>query len=90
MNIDKIAGQIKASVNKIGLDLKGQNVLTEAGSGPFIATPVIAAVAGASHVVACTRNSIWGTVDEIKINTLRLADIFKVSDKIEITTEKSK
>ena len=88
MNYDKIAFQIKSTINKIGVNLKNQNVLTEAGSGPFIATPVIAAVAGASHVVACTRNSRWGTAEEIKFATLKLANICNVSDRIEVTTKK--
>ena len=87
MNIDKIARQIKATIDSIGIDLKSQKVLTEAGSGPYIVTPVIAAVAGAKHVIACTRDSHWGTVNDIKAHTMMLADKFHVSDKIEVTTE---
>jgi hypothetical protein len=87
MNFDKVARQIKASINLIGIDLEDQNVLTEAGSGPFLVTPVIAAMAGANNVIACTRDSQWGTSDEIKTNLKKLAEKLDVWKKIELTTE---
>ncbi len=49
------------SVEKLGLDLRGLVVVTEAGSGVFALTPVLAALAGAERVHAFTRDSAWGT-----------------------------
>jgi len=77
--------RMKSAINRIGLDLRGQNVLTEAGSGHYMLTPIIAALAGANHVTAKTRNSRWGAAHDIKLNTLRLANELQVDSKIEIT-----
>jgi hypothetical protein len=85
MNLAKIARQIKATIDLIGINLEGQNVLTEAGSGPFIVTPVIAAAAGASNVIACTRDSRWGSSTEIRADLKQLADRFDVWSKINVT-----
>jgi hypothetical protein len=81
-----LASRIEAAVKKIGLDLRGQRVLSEAASGPYIATAILAAVAGAEHVTACTRDSRWGSADEITRSTVELADHFGVADRIEVST----
>lgn len=81
-----LASRIEAAVRVIGPDLRGQRVLTEAASGPYIATAVVAAVAGAQHVTACTRDSRWGTADEIRHMTIELAGRFGVADRIEVST----
>jgi hypothetical protein len=85
-----LASRIKTAVEKIGLNLHGQRVLTEAASGPYMATAVLAAVAGAEHVTACTRDSRWGRFDEIKANTLKLASLFDVACRIDITNAPKK
>jgi hypothetical protein len=81
-----LASRIEAAVNNIGLDLRGQRVLTEAASGPYIATAILAAVAGAAHVNACTRDSRWGSAAEISRMMDELADHFGVADRIEVST----
>jgi hypothetical protein len=81
-----LASRIDAAVRNIGLDLRGQCVLTEAASGPYITTAVVAAVAGAQHVTACTRDSRWGSANEISRMTIELADNFGVADRIEVST----
>jgi hypothetical protein len=52
------------------LDLSGMKVLTEAGSGPFLYSSIIAAVAGARGVVAIAPDSQYGTHGETR-NGLR-------------------
>jgi hypothetical protein len=79
-----LASRIESAVFTIGLNLDGQRVLTEAASGPYIATPVIAAFAGAEQVIACTRDSPWGCTREIFEATKKLANFFGVANRIRI------
>ena len=60
MLIDKMCRTVKA----LDLNLKGKTVLTEAASGPYIVTPILAALSGAK-VFAFTRNTRYGTVQKI-------------------------
>lgn len=56
---------MRSAIESFGLDLCGMTVLTEAGSGYFALTPVIAALAGADRVIAVTRDSRYGTAQDI-------------------------
>jgi hypothetical protein len=67
MLIDKLIRRVEA----LGLDLRGRTVLTEAASGPYVVTPVLAALAGA-RVFAYTRSTRYGSVDEIFAATREL------------------
>jgi hypothetical protein len=64
---------MERAVSRLSLDLRGAVVLTEAASGPYAVTPVLAAMAGADRVTAVTRDTRYGTVGEIRENTLALA-----------------
>ena len=79
MLIDKLIKQVKA----LNLNLKGKVVLTEAASGAYIVTPLIAAIAGAK-VFAFSKTTSYGTVDEIFENTQKLIDDFN-GEKLDIT-----
>lgn len=70
-------------VQRIELDLVGRHVLTEAATGPYVVTPVIAAYAGAK-VVAVTKDTRFGSVATVKRATMDLAGKMGVSDRIEI------
>ncbi|HZZ75345.1 MAG TPA: hypothetical protein VFE04_05425 [Puia sp.] len=72
MLINKLVRQVRA----LELDLKGKTVLTEAASGAYIVTPVLAAIAGAK-VFAFSKTTKYGKVEEIFSNTKTLADSFK-------------
>lgn len=80
-----LISRIEDSIRKIEPDLRGQSVLTEAASGPYIATPVLAALAGAQHVIACARESAWGSINEISGMMNKLANHFEVADRIEVS-----
>lgn len=67
MLIDKLFKRVKA----LDLNLKGKIVLTEAASGAYVVTPLLAAIAGAK-VYAFTRTTRYGTVEEIFSNTKKL------------------
>jgi hypothetical protein len=74
---------IRRAVEEMSLDLSGATVLTEAASGPYVVTPVIAAVAGA-HVAAVTKTTRYGTVEEITAATVSLAGLLGVADRIAV------
>ncbi|MCM2284756.1 MAG: hypothetical protein NDI81_08250 [Desulfobacula sp.] len=80
---------IYKTIDSLNLDLKNLTVLTEAASGPYAVTPIIAAVAGADRVLALTRDSSYATVDEVKEQTRALEKICDVSDRIDIFTERT-
>ena len=60
MLIDKLIKR----VNSLDLNLKGKVVLTEAATGAYVVTPVLAALAGAK-VFAYSRASYYGSVNEV-------------------------
>ncbi len=72
MLIDKLVRQVR----DLELDLKGKTVLTEAASGAYIVTPILAAIAGAK-VFAYSKTTRYGKVEDIFSNTRALADSFK-------------
>lgn len=69
----------------MGLDLSGMRVLTEAATGAFAATAALAAFAGASEVVAVSRDSRWGAADkafgEVAALAQRLGALSKITFK---------
>jgi hypothetical protein len=79
---------LRESVRRCDLDLSDSTVLTEAASGAFVVTPVLAALAGAKQVYALTRPSAHGSVEEIVAATATLAKAVNVDGRIEILTEK--
>jgi hypothetical protein len=66
------------------LDLSGLVVLTEAASGAYATTPVIAAMAGAERVYAFARPSRYGSVSEVQAWVLRLASFVGVAERITV------
>ncbi len=84
----ELSRQIRALIDVLRLDLTGSVVLTEAATGAYVVTPVIAAAAGATHVHAVTGESAHGTVDEVVTATMALAEELGVRDRITITTDR--
>ena len=76
----------RLEVTRFGLDLTGLTVLTEAASGPYLATPVLAALAGAERVIAVTRDSRWATAAEVAAATHALANEAGVGDRLQVVT----
>jgi hypothetical protein len=72
MLIDKLVRQVKV----LDLNLKNKTVLTEAATGPYIVTPVLAAIAGAK-VFAFSKTTRYGTAEQVFAKTRELADNFK-------------
>src|SRR5262245_22111919 len=87
LNNARLVRLIRAAIDRCELDLNGATVLTEAASGAYVVTPVIAAMAGAEQVYAFTRNSRHGTVEEVTETTMRLAEAAKCEDQINVLTQ---
>jgi hypothetical protein len=83
----RLAALMEDAVARTRLDLRGAVVLTEAASGPYVVTPLLAALAGADHVVAVTRSSRHGSVAEVGMATDALARLVGVADRVRVKTE---
>ncbi|MBG0563918.1 hypothetical protein [Actinoplanes aureus] len=79
---------MRRSVEETRLDLSGAVVLTEAATGPYVVTPVLAALGGAAEVIALTRDTRYGTAAEVRRQTLALAESAGVAGRITVTTER--
>jgi hypothetical protein len=87
-DVHRCSRLIDAAIEAFELDLGGLTVLTEAASGPFVLTPLIAALAGAEKVRALTRDSRYATAREVEELTAGLAERWSVGDRIEILTSR--
>lgn len=72
-------------IERFGIDLSGLTVLTEAASGPYLATPLVAARAGARRVYAWTRDSAYGPKEQVERHTLEQARTWGVEDRLEVS-----
>ena len=89
VNDARIVKLIPETVAAFGLDLSGLTVLTEAASGAYVVTPIIAALAGAHRVIAVTGESRYASVDAVIAQTRELASRFGVDAAVEIHTERT-
>jgi hypothetical protein len=67
--MNSVNQKIHAAVERLQLDLSGKTVLTEAATGAYVVTPVLAALAGA-RVFAYTQNTRYGSVEEVRKLTM--------------------
>lgn len=75
---------LQAFCDKYALDLRGLTVYTEAASGPYMYTPILAGIAGADCVYAQSRDSEYGNFDSIRQTTIDYARQYSVQDRIQI------
>ena len=87
LSVTRLVALMQRAISATGLDLSAMTVLTEAASGAYGVTAVIAAMAGARHVYAFTRPSRYGSVPEVKEWTLELATAARVAKHIDIIEE---
>jgi hypothetical protein len=79
---------MRAAVDRCELDLAGRTVLTEAGSGPYLVTPVLAAMAGA-EVLALARSTRYATGGELQAATSDLAARAGVAGRVRLVRAKT-
>jgi len=80
---------LEEAVQWFDLDLTGLTVLTEAASGAYVVTPILAAMAGACSVISLTRDSQYGTTEQVIAQTRALQALCSIDDKIEIHTART-
>jgi hypothetical protein len=85
----RLAGLMKAAIGRLDLELGGHAVLTEAATGAYTVTPVLAALAGA-RVFALANTTRYASAEEIGKATLGLAHAAGVEDRIELVCDKSR
>jgi hypothetical protein len=77
-----------AAIERCQLDLAGRVVLTEAATGAYAVTPVLAAMAGA-QVCALAAATRYATAQELAAGTAELARLAGVADQIELIAAKT-
>lgn len=75
---------MRKAVQAFGLALSPYRVLTEAASGHFALTPLIAAEAGAARVYALARDSEYGSACEVGEALLVLARAWGLAGRVEV------
>lgn len=78
---------MSAAIDRCALDLTGLTVLTEAASGAYAVTPVLAAMAGAD-VYALAAGTAYASSEQLQELTAELARIGTVSDRIQLIYQK--
>jgi len=76
-----VLNKIKYSIQKFNLNLKDKIVLTEASTGDYRCTAIIAEQAGAKKIYALAKNTSYGNIDDIKSNYI---EYFKTNRKSNI------
>jgi hypothetical protein len=84
----RLARLVDDAIARCALDLRDAVVLTEAATGSYVVTPVIAARAGAARVYAITHATRHGSVAQVAEETLVLARLLGVEQNIQILTER--
>lgn len=75
-------------IDDFALDLSGLSVYTEAATGAYLYTPILAAVAGADRVYALTRDSRYGRKEEVERLTREAAEAWGVADRLTVAFDK--
>ena len=88
MNIKRIEKLIGDAIDTYHLNLSGLTVFTEAASGNYVVTSLIAALAGSDRVFAITQDSRYGKAVDVRKFTLELAHRWGVEDRIEVVSDK--
>jgi len=83
--IDRVLRRIESAIKRFELDLAGRIVLTEAATGYYRVTPILAAMAGADRVIAVAKSSRFGSRQLAKKQVARLAELAGVSSRVEPT-----
>ena len=88
LNACRLVALMQASIERCRLDLSGRTVLTEAASGAYAVTPVLAALAGA-RVYAIASTTSYSTEDQVAAVTAELARLARVTDRVQLVRHKS-
>lgn len=79
---------VRQAIAEQGLELTGLTVFTEAASGPYLHTPILAALAGAEKVYAQTADSSYAPKEDVLEATEQVAGALGVADRVEVLFDK--
>lgn len=85
----RLLDQIRKQISFFELNLNGLTVLTEAASGPYVVTPIIANLAGAKRVVALTQDSTYASSEKVISQTRALEILCDCPIRTEIHTDRA-
>jgi len=81
---------LQTCISNFDLNLEGLTVFTEAASGPYLYTPILAALAQANKVYAIAVDSKFASATSVAQQTLAEAAYWQLENNIEIVFEKEK
>lgn len=87
VNLLRTRRTVDKLIRHFHLDLRGLTVYTEAASGHYLYTPLLAACAGA-RVIAYTRDSSWGSASVIRDRTLQAASDWGLAEALRVVVRK--
>jgi len=87
MNPYEMTQELQQAWLDFDVDLRGLTVYTEAATGPYAVTAVLAAMAGAK-VYALAKDSAYGSADQAEQETRALSKSAKVDARIQFVREK--
>jgi hypothetical protein len=89
-NRRRVERLMRLAIARLDLDLREISVLTEAASGNFVVTSLLAAMAGSSHIVALTADSFHGSAAEVANYVLEWARDLGIAERIEIAVDRTR
>jgi hypothetical protein len=87
LNSQRLIRLLSSVIDRCRLELTGRTVLTEAATGAYVVTPILAAMAGA-NVYALTLETPYATADETYCASIELARAAAVADRIQFIRSK--
>lgn len=80
--INQYINVVDEAIDLLRLDLSGLIIVTEAGSGPFLFTPVIAAKANAKKIFVCSNDSAYGKAEDICNKCKEILQMLKLKSEV--------
>lgn len=87
LNPIRLVRLMEDALERCSLDLRDLTVLTEAATGPYAVTAVMAAMAGA-HVYALAAPTVYATSEELERVATELAAFAGVGERLEVIVDK--
>jgi hypothetical protein len=87
LNSRRLIRLLSTVIDRCQLELTDRTVLTEAATGAYVVTPILAAMAGA-NVYALTLETNYASADEIYSTSIELARAAAIADRIQFIRSK--
>jgi hypothetical protein len=88
LNPRRLLRLMSEAIERLDLDLTGRTVLTEAATGAYVVTPIVAAMAGA-NVYALAGATSYGSASDLRKATVDLGELAGVTARVALVGEKT-